>query len=81
MGTVVKLWECDAATLRQAHVYQPISDIAMLLSTGGKPQEALELMEECISNAIKTTRSQISHTMCCCTIELPYYGTCRGLRK
>jgi tetratricopeptide (TPR) repeat protein len=46
------LWECDTDTLRHSQVYQPIGDIARLISSGGKPQEALALIEDSILHTI-----------------------------
>ena len=50
-----ELWECDTDSLRHARVYQPIGDIARLLSAGGKSQEALALIEDSIAHTIESS--------------------------
>jgi tetratricopeptide (TPR) repeat protein len=50
-----ELWECNTDSLKMSRVYQPIGDIARLLSAGNRPREALTLIEDSIKYTTEST--------------------------
>ena len=53
-----ELFECDLKILRMSRLYQPIGDVARLLSVGGRPQDALSLIEDSICHTVQSLTEQ-----------------------